>query len=57
MMVATRQIQDKHFALAISTIRPLAYNPHAGADNPAIALLEKAQEELAAEAEGVAAVR
>jgi cytochrome c-type biogenesis protein CcmH/NrfG len=49
MMVATRQMQDKRFAQAIRTISPLAYNLHAGADNPAIALLEKAREELVAE--------
>ena len=49
MMVARRQMQDKRFADAIRTISPLAYNPHAGADNPAIALLEKAREELAAQ--------
>jgi tetratricopeptide (TPR) repeat protein len=50
MMVATRQMQDKQFALAIRTISPLAYNPHAGEDNPAIALLAKAREQQAAEA-------
>ena len=55
MMVASRQMQDKRFAEAIRTIRPLAYNPHAGADNPAIALLEKAREALAAEEGSVAA--
>jgi tetratricopeptide (TPR) repeat protein len=49
MMVATRQMQDKQFALAIRTISPLAYNPHAGDDNPAIALLAKAREQLAAD--------
>ncbi len=55
MMVARRQMQDKRFAQAIRTISPLAYNPHAGADNPAIALLEKAREGLAAQS-GSAAV-
>ena len=50
MMVANRQMEDKRFAQAIRTISPLAYNPHLGADNPAIALLDKAREELAAEA-------
>jgi cytochrome c-type biogenesis protein CcmH/NrfG len=49
MMVASQQMQDKRFAEAIRTIRPLAYNPHAAADNPAIALLEKARAELAAQ--------
>jgi hypothetical protein len=49
MMVASRQMYDKRFAQAIRTISPLAYNPHAGSDNPAIALLEKAREGLAAE--------
>ncbi len=49
MMVANRQMQDKRFAEAIRTISPLAYNPHAGDDNPAIALLEKAQKELMAQ--------
>lgn len=47
MMVAQRQMHDKRFANAIRTISPLAYDPHRGADNPAIALLEKAREELA----------
>jgi tetratricopeptide (TPR) repeat protein len=48
MMVAARQMTDKRFAEAIRTISPLAYNPHLGADNPAIDLLEKARGELAA---------
>jgi tetratricopeptide (TPR) repeat protein len=52
MMVATRQMHDKRFAEAIRTISPLAYNPHLGADNPAIALLEKAREKLAAQSGG-----
>jgi len=52
MMVARRQMKEKRFADAVQTIRPLAYNPHAGADNPAIALLDKAQKELAATAGG-----
>jgi tetratricopeptide (TPR) repeat protein len=47
MMVASRQMQDKRFAEVIRTVRPLAYDPHAGADNPAIELLEKAREALA----------
>ena len=49
MMVARQQMQDKRFAEAIRTISPLAYDPHAGADNPAFALLEKARVELAAQ--------
>jgi tetratricopeptide (TPR) repeat protein len=49
MMVARRQMQDKRFAEAIRTISPLAYNPHMGADNPGIALLETAREAFAAE--------
>jgi hypothetical protein len=57
MMVASRQMHDKRFALAIRTISPLAYNPHLGSDNPAIALLDKAREGLAAEAGGTAAAR
>lgn len=57
MMVARREMQDKRFAEAINTIRPLAYNPHAGADNPAIALLETAREELAKETSSAAAAR
>jgi hypothetical protein len=48
-------MQDKRFAEAIRTIRPLAYNPHAGEDNPAMALLEKAREELAAQSASAAA--
>ncbi len=55
MMVAMRQMQDKRFGEAILTIRPLAYNPHAGADNPAVALLEKAREGLAAQPVSAAA--
>jgi tetratricopeptide (TPR) repeat protein len=54
MMLANRQMHDKHFAQAIRTISPLAYNPHAGADNPAIALLDKARAELAAQAKSAA---
>lgn len=57
MMVARRQMQEKRFADAIRTISPLAYNPHAGEDNPAIALLEKAREELAAKSGSAAAAR
>lgn len=49
MMVASRQMQDKRFAEAIRTISPLAYNPHMGSDNPAIELLKKAREDLAAQ--------
>jgi tetratricopeptide (TPR) repeat protein len=57
MMMAKRQMQEKHFSEAIRTISPLAYNPHLGADNPAIALLEKAREELAAQSASAAATR
>ena len=57
MMVASRQMQDKRFAEAIRTITPLAFNPHAGADNPAIALLETARQALAAQSGGAAAAR
>jgi hypothetical protein len=49
MMVASRQMYDKRFAEAIRTIGPLAYDPHQGANNPAIELLEKARENLAAQ--------
>jgi tetratricopeptide (TPR) repeat protein len=49
MMVATRQMHDKRFAEAIRTISPLAYNPHLGADNPAIGLLAEARKALAAQ--------
>lgn len=55
MMVAGRQMHDKRFAEAIRTITPLAYNPHAGDDNPAMALLEKARQELATQSSGSAA--
>ena len=48
MMVAARQMQDKRFLEAIHTISPLAYHPHAGEDNPAMALLEAAREQVAA---------
>jgi cytochrome c-type biogenesis protein CcmH/NrfG len=55
MMVARQQMQEKRFAEAIRTISPLAYNPHAGTDNPAIALLETARTELAAQPVSAAA--
>ncbi len=42
-------MNDKHFAQAIRTMGPLACSPHAGDDNPAMALLEKARAELAAQ--------
>jgi cytochrome c-type biogenesis protein CcmH/NrfG len=57
MMVARRQMQDKRFSHAIHTISPLAHNPHAGEDNPAIVLLEKAREELAAQSGSAATAR
>jgi cytochrome c-type biogenesis protein CcmH/NrfG len=52
MMVASRQMHDKRFAEAIRTISPLAYDPHLGANNPAVALLQKAREDLAAQSPG-----
>jgi tetratricopeptide (TPR) repeat protein len=55
MMVANREMQEKRFADAVRTISPLAYNPHLGADNPAIALLKEAREELAAQSTSAAA--
>jgi len=48
MMVANQEMKEKRFADAVRTISPLAYNPHLKADNPAIDLLNKAREELAA---------
>lgn len=57
MMVATRQLQEKRFVQAIRTISPLAYNPHASSDNPAIELLEKAREGLASQSANAAAAR
>jgi cytochrome c-type biogenesis protein CcmH/NrfG len=48
MMLAAHQMSDKRYAEAIRTVSPLAYHPHAGEDNPALALLEKAREGLAA---------
>ena len=57
MMVAMRQMYDKRFADAIRTISPLAYNPHLGADNPAIALLDKAREELTNQSANAAVAR
>lgn len=57
MMVAARQMYDKRFAQAIRTISPLAYHPHAGEDNPAMALLEEAREGLAAEPKNETAAR
>ena len=50
MMVARQQMHDKRFAEAIRTVSPLAYSPHLGPDNPAIALLDTARK--AAEAAG-----
>ena len=55
MMVASQEMQDEQFAQAIRTISPLAYNPHAGADNPAISLLETAREKLADQSSSAAA--
>jgi cytochrome c-type biogenesis protein CcmH/NrfG len=55
MMVANREMDEKRFADAIRTISPLAYSPHASADNPAMALLEKARQELAAAPQSEAA--
>jgi tetratricopeptide (TPR) repeat protein len=57
MMVAKRQMQEKRFADAVRTIGPLAYNPHRGADNPAIELLEKARKELEAQSASAEAAR
>ena len=57
MMVAMRQMHDKRFAEAMRTIGPLAYHPHAGADNPAMALLEKARVELATQLQGETVAR
>ncbi len=54
MMVAHQEMKEKRFADAVRTISPLAYNPHASPDNPAIALLKKAQDELAAQSSSVA---
>jgi hypothetical protein len=54
MLAAGQQMKEKRFADAIRTISPLAYSPHAGADNPAIALLDNARKELAATAGGTA---
>jgi Flp pilus assembly protein TadD len=54
MMVAKQQMKDGRFADAIRSISPLAYDPHAGEDHPAIALLEKARLELAAKTKGAA---
>jgi cytochrome c-type biogenesis protein CcmH/NrfG len=57
MMLASRQMHDKRFAEAIRTISPLAFHPHMGKDNPAIALLEKAREGLAAQSNTGSAAR
>jgi tetratricopeptide (TPR) repeat protein len=57
MMLAQRQMQDKRFAQAIRTISPLAYHPHAGEDHPAMKLLEKAREQMAAQPSGESAAR
>jgi tetratricopeptide (TPR) repeat protein len=58
MMVASRQMHEKRYAAAIRTVGPLAYHPHAGEDNPAMTLLEKARESLAQESKtGTAATR
>jgi tetratricopeptide (TPR) repeat protein len=57
MMVASRQMHEKRFAEALRTISPLAYNPHAREDNPAVAMLEKAREGLAANSGGAPAPR
>jgi len=57
MMVANREMKEKRFADAVHTISPLAYNPHLGADNPAIELLKKAREQLAAQTTSEAAAK
>jgi len=57
MMLAHRQMQDKRYAQAIRTISPLAYNPHARSDNPAMELLENAREGLAAQSASATAVK
>jgi Flp pilus assembly protein TadD len=49
MMVARQEMKDKRLAEAIRTISPVAYNPHLAEDNPAIALLQTARDELAAQ--------
>lgn len=56
MLVASRQMYEKRFAQAIRTISPLAFDPHAGEDNPAIALLEEARKGLADQPEAQATV-
>jgi hypothetical protein len=55
--VARRQMKDKRYAEAIRTISPLAFNPHAPADNPAVALLEEARQGLATQAGSAPAAR
>jgi hypothetical protein len=57
MMVAERQMHDERFAEAVRTISPLAYNPHAGENNPAIGLLEQARAALATQSAGEEPVR
>jgi cytochrome c-type biogenesis protein CcmH/NrfG len=57
MMVAARQMHDKRYAEAIRTVSPLAYHPHADADNAALALLKEAREGLEAEAKDESAAR
>jgi cytochrome c-type biogenesis protein CcmH/NrfG len=54
MMLASHQMNDERFDEAIRTISPLAYHPHAGENNPALVILEKAREGLAAQATGAA---
>jgi hypothetical protein len=57
MLVASRQMHEKRSAQAVRTIGPLAYHPHAGADDPAVAMLERAREELAAQSVSQATAR
>lgn len=54
-MVAKREMEEKRYADVVHTISPLAYNPHAPADNPAVELLKKAREQLAAKSTADAA--
>jgi tetratricopeptide (TPR) repeat protein len=57
MMLASQQMRDKRFAEAIRTISPLAYSPHADAENPAMTLLEKARAAYEAQSQTEATAR
>jgi tetratricopeptide (TPR) repeat protein len=52
MLAAQQQMTEERYADAIVTIRPMAYNPHIGEENPALVLLKEAEAALAEQVAG-----